>query len=99
MATLITAELFFSTEVSIFKTAYSESFSGRVMKTRIFILQIDNKIADAADASEKQKIQYSMSLLRGSAAEWTANYVISSKKEIFQIYITLRHNFWKDLQI
>ena len=53
----------YETEASMLKTAHFKSFSGKLMRVRIFILQIDNKIADVAEASEKRKIQYEMSLL------------------------------------
>ena len=69
MTALITAELTYSTEVSIFKAVHSEPFSNRLIKVKIFILQINNKIINAAEASEKRKIRYKMSLLKESMAE------------------------------
>ena len=56
MTAIITAELIYDIEASILKTIYSEPFSSEVLKVQIFILQIDNKIADAAETSEERKI-------------------------------------------
>ena len=69
MATTTTAGLVYSTEASMLKAAHSESFSSGSVKAKIFILQVDNKIADAVRASEDRKIRYEISLLRRPAAE------------------------------
>ena len=70
MTTAITIRgLTFDTEASMLKAAHSEPFSGKSVKAKIFILQVNNKIADAAEASEERKIRYEMSLLRGLVAE------------------------------
>ena len=69
MTALITAGLTYSTEISMLKTAHSKSFSGGSVKIKIFILQMDNKIADAAEILKERKIRYRISLLRGPAAE------------------------------
>ena len=66
---LIIAGLTYSMRASILKAVHSEPFSSRSVKAKIFILQVDNKITDAAEASEERKIRYKMSLLRRSAAE------------------------------
>ena len=66
---LITAELVYDTGVSMLKAAHLESFSGGLIKVKIFILQIDNKITDAAETFEERKIRYKMSLLRESVTE------------------------------
>ena len=63
MAASTTAGLTYGTEASVLKAAHSEPFSGELMKVRIFILQMDNKITDAAGASEGRKIKYEMSLV------------------------------------
>ena len=47
-------------------------FYGGNLKARIFLQQVDNKIADAAGASDGRRIQYVISLLGRSAAEWAA---------------------------
>ena len=60
---VIMNELFYETEANILKIAHSESFSNKLIKAKIFILQINNKIADAAEASEERKIHYEISLL------------------------------------
>ena len=69
MTILTTAGLIYSTEVSMLKAAHSESFSDELIKMRIFILQVDNKITDTAEASEERKIKYKMSLLQELTAE------------------------------
>ena len=69
MTASITAELTYKIKISMLKAAHSESFSSRIIKIKIFILHMNNKIADAVEASEERKIRYIMSLLRGSAAE------------------------------
>ena len=69
MAALITTRLTFKTETNILKAAHSESFSGKSVKAKIFILQIDNKIADAAGVIKERKIRYKISLLKESVAE------------------------------
>ena len=69
MNTVITVRLTYRTETNMLKTVHSEPFSNKSVKVKIFILQIDNKIADAAEASEERKIRYEISLLKESAAE------------------------------
>ena len=51
------------------KAAHLDLFYRGNLKAKIFMQQIDNKIADAVGASERQQIRYMISLLRGSAAE------------------------------
>ena len=67
--TASTTRLTFDTGASILKTIHPKPFSGEAIKTRIFILQINNKIADAAKTTEKRKIHYIIFLLWNSAAE------------------------------
>ena len=57
------------------KAAHLDSFYGENLKAKIFLQQVDNKIADAAGASEGQRIRYMISLLRGPAAEQAATYM------------------------
>ena len=52
------------TNVITLKTTHSDSFRGGTTKTRIFILQVDNKITDIVKTSEERKIRYIMLLLR-----------------------------------
>ena len=52
----ITGGLAYEMKASMLKTVHSESFSGGSVKTKNFILQIDNKIVDAAEASKERKI-------------------------------------------
>ena len=56
-------ELVYETAANMLKAVHSESFSDESVKAKIFILQINNKIVDAAGASEERKIHYEMSLL------------------------------------
>ena len=51
------------------KAAHSDPFYGGNLKAKIFLRQVDNKIANAAGASEGQWIRYMISLLREPAAE------------------------------
>ena len=69
MTALTTVRFAYSTEASILKAVYLKPFSSKSVKTKIFILQVNNKIADAAEASEERKIKYNISLLRGSAVK------------------------------
>ena len=48
--------LTFSTGASVLKAIHLKSFSDGVIKIKIFILQINNKIADAAEVTEEKKI-------------------------------------------
>ena len=47
----------------ILKAAHSDSFSSESLRAKMFIIQVDNKITDAAEATEDQKIRYIISLL------------------------------------
>ena len=58
-----------STQAITLKTTHLDLFRREAVKTRIFILQIDNKIADAIETLKKRKIRYMMSLLRKVTAE------------------------------
>ena len=53
--------------VIILKTVYSDLFSSELLRVKMFIIQVDNKITDAAETTENQKIRYAMSLLQDSA--------------------------------
>ena len=52
------------TNVITLKTVHPDSFRKETTKTRIFILQIDNKITNVVRTFEERKIRYVMSLLR-----------------------------------
>ena len=67
-------DMSFDTYVIAFKTTHSDSFRRETIKTRIFILQIDNKIMDTTETFEKRKIRYMMFLMREMTTEWTVNY-------------------------
>jgi hypothetical protein len=51
------------------KAVHPNLFLEGTMRARIFIQQVDNKIADAAGASNERKVRYATSLLREQAAE------------------------------
>ena len=49
--------------IIILKIIYFNSFSSELLKVKMFIIQINNKITDAARANKEQKIRYTMLLL------------------------------------
>ena len=53
-----------STNAITLKTTHPDSFRKETIKTRIFILQIDNKITDTVRTFKKRKIRYVMLLLK-----------------------------------
>ena len=53
-----------NTNAIILKTIHPNSFKKETIKTRIFILQVDNKIMNVTKTFKKRKIRYVMSLLR-----------------------------------
>ena len=75
------------------KAAHPGPFYGENIKAKIFLQQVDNKIADAAGASEEQQIRYMISLLRGSGAEWAATYMDNKRYTTFTKYGNLRQKF------
>ena len=75
------------------KAAHPNPFYGGNLKAKIFLQQVDNKIANAAGASEGQRIRYMISLLKGSAAEWAATYVNNEGYTTFTKYGDLRKKF------
>ena len=77
------------------KAAHLDSFYEGNLKAKIFLQQVDNKIANAAGASEGQRIRYMISLLRGSAAEWAATYMDNKRYTTFTKYGDLRRKFLK----
>jgi hypothetical protein len=57
-------------EVNItLKAVHPDPFLEGTMKARIFIQQVDNKIVDAAGASNRRKVRYAIFLLRRQVAE------------------------------
>ena len=57
------------TNVITLKTVHSDSFRRETTKTRIFILQIDNKITNVTKTFKEKKIRYKMLLLREVTTE------------------------------
>ena len=75
------------------KAAHPDPFYGGNLKAKIFLQQVDNKIANEAGASEERQIRYMISLLRGSAAEWAATYMDNKGYTTFTKYGDLRRKF------
>ena len=75
------------------KAAHLDPFYGENLTAKIFLQQVDNKIANAAGASERQQIRYMIFLLRGSAAEWAATYMDNKGYTTFTKYGDLRRKF------
>ena len=57
------------TNVITLKTIHSNLFKKETTKTRIFILQVNNKIIDVTKTFEKRKIRYVILLLREMTTE------------------------------
>ena len=49
--------------LSILKAAHLNSFSSGSLKAKMFIIQMNNKITDAAEVTDAQKIRYVIFLL------------------------------------
>ena len=49
--------------IIVLKAIYSDSFSSKSLKVKMFIIQINNKIADTVRAIKDHKIKYVMLLL------------------------------------
>lgn len=77
----------------VLKAAHPDPFSSGSMKMKIFIQQMDNKIADAALATDQRKIRYATSLFRGPAAEWTMTKTNDKGVYMFLSYAGFRREF------
>ena len=75
------------------KAAHPDPFYGGNLKAKIFLQQVDNKIADAARAFERQRIRYMISLLRGPGAEWAATYMDNKRYTTFKRYEDRKRKF------
>ena len=84
-----------NTNAIILKAIHSNSFKRETIKTRIFILQIDNKITDVTRTFEKRKIRYVVSLLRKVTTKWTTIYIDQYEKIIFDTYQKFKKIFLK----
>ena len=85
----------FSTNAITLKTTHSDPFRGETIKTRIFILQIDNKITDVTRTFERRKIRYVMFLLREITTKWTTTYIDQYGKTTFETYQKFKKVFLK----
>ena len=65
MTNLITEEM----TATVLKAVHLNSFHSKSLKAKMFIIQVNNKIADAAEATDRQRICYAMLLLRRPALE------------------------------
>lgn len=70
----------------ILKAAHPDPFSTGPLKAKIFIQQINNKIADIFLAMDARKIRYATSLFREAATKWAL-----SKTNDEEIYICLTY--------
>ena len=77
------------------KAAHPDPFYGEILKAKIFLQQVNNKIANAAGVSERQQIRYKISLLKKPAAEWAATYMDDEGYTTFKKYGDLRRKFLK----
>lgn len=75
------------------KTAYLDPFSDGALKVRIFIQQMDNKIADASLATDTRKIRYATSLLRRTVAERAIIHANKKGHTTFLMYKEFRESF------
>ena len=75
------------------KAAHLDPFYGGNLKAKIFLQQVDNKIANAAGAFEAQQIRYMIFLLRQPAVEWAATYMDDEGYTTFKRYRDLRKKF------
>ena len=62
-------DMFIDTNVITLKTVHPDSFRRETTKTRIFILQVDNKITNVVKTFEERKIRYVILLLREMTTE------------------------------
>ena len=76
----------FSTNAITLKVVHSNPFRGETTKTRIFILQVDNKIVNVVRTFERRKIRYVILLLREVTTKWTTTYIDQYGKTIFNTY-------------
>ena len=83
------------TDSVMLKAAHPDPFYGGNLKAKIFLQQVDNKIADAAGASKRRQIRYMISPLGGPAAEWVATYMDNKWYTTFKRYGDLRKKFLK----
>ena len=79
--------------VTVLKAVHSDSFSSKSLKVKMFIIQINNKITDAAETTENQKIRYIMSLLCSPALKWAATFINNEGKTTFDTYSQFKQRF------
>ena len=62
-------DMFIDTNVITLKTIHPNSFKRKMIKIRIFILQVNNKITNVIKTFKERKIRYTMSLLKEITTE------------------------------
>ena len=90
-----TIDMSVNTNVITLKTTYPDPFRRETTKTRIFILQVDNKITNVTRTFEKRKIRYAMSLLKKITTEWIITYIDQYEETIFNTYQEFKRTFLK----
>ena len=75
------------------KTVHLDSFRRETTKTRIFILQVDNKITDVVKTFKERKIRYIMSLLRKMTTKQTTTYIDQYRETTFSTYQEFKRTF------
>ena len=86
-------DMFFDTNAITLKAIHPDSFRERTIKIRIFILQVDNKIANVVKTSEERKIRYVISLLRKVTTKWTTTHTDQYEETTFSIYQEFKKTF------
>ena len=75
------------------KAAYPDPFYVGNLKAKIFLQQVNNKIADAGGAFKRRRIRYMIFLLKRPAAKWAAIYMNKKGYTTFKRYGNLKRKF------
>ena len=78
---------------TVLKAVHPDPFNSESLRAKMFIIQMNNKIADAAEAMNEQKIQYAMLLLRDPALKWTATFINNNREITFGSYLLFKQKF------
>ena len=60
---------------TVLKAAHFNAFSSESLKAKMFIIQLNNKIMDAAEVINRWKIYYAMLLLWGPVLKWAVTFI------------------------